>query len=77
MENITIYTTKYCPYCLRAKALLDEKGLSYTEIAVDQDDAQRNKMMELSGRQTVPQIFFDKEHIGGYDDLYAYFKRQK
>jgi glutaredoxin 3 len=72
--NILIYTSATCFYCVRAKALLKEKGLAYTEIRVDLDDAEREKMMALSGRRTVPQIFFDDKHIGGCDDLYAYFK---
>lgn len=76
MKNVVIYTTKTCPYCVMAKQLLDKKGLSYTEIYVDEDEAAREKMMSLSGRRTVPQIFFDDAHIGGYDDLYAYFNNQ-
>jgi glutaredoxin 3 len=61
---------------MMAKKLLQDKQLSYTEIRVDLDDEAREKMMTLSGRRTVPQIFIDEEHIGGYDDLYAYFKLQ-
>lgn len=57
-----------------AKKLLDERKLTYTEIRVDLDDEEREKMITLSGRRTVPQIFIDNAHIGGYDDLYAYFK---
>ena len=59
-----------------AKKLLQDKQLSYTEIRVDLDDEEREKMINLSGRRTVPQIFIDEELIGGYDDLYAYFKLQ-
>jgi glutaredoxin 3 len=59
-----------------AKKLLQDKQLSYTEIRVDLDDEEREKMITLSGRRTVPQIFIDEELIGGYDDLYAYFKLQ-
>ncbi len=73
MENILIYTTNTCPYCVAAKKLLQKKGLSWTEIRVDLDDQEREKMVELSGRRTVPQIFIDEKHIGGYDDLYTYF----
>ncbi len=73
MKNILIYTTNTCPYCTMAKKLLQKKGLSYTEIRVDLDEDEREKMIERSGRRTVPQIFFDETHIGGYDDLYAYF----
>ncbi len=74
MKNILIYTTAVCPYCVRAKQLLQTKGLAYTEIRVDLDEHEREKMIELSGRRTVPQIFIDGQHIGGSDDLYAYFR---
>ena len=74
MKKILIYTSDICSYCVRAKQLLQSKGLDYTEIRVDLDDAEREKMIARSGRRTVPQIFFDDEHIGGCDDLYAYFK---
>ena len=76
MKKILIYTTNTCPYCIMAKKLLQDKQLSYKEIRVDLDDDAREKMITLSGRRTVPQIFIDEESIGGYDDLYAYFKRQ-
>ena len=76
MEKILIYTTNTCPYCVMAKNLLQEKKLSYTEIRVDLNDDEREIMIARSGRRTVPQIFMDEEHIGGYDDLYAYFKSQ-
>lgn len=75
MSNINIYSTRTCPYCVMAKKLLAERGLLYREIFVDSDDAERDKMIELSGRRTVPQIFIDEKHIGGYDDLYTYFKK--
>ncbi|HHH89300.1 MAG TPA: glutaredoxin 3 [Aliiroseovarius sp.] len=68
--KITIYTTRFCPYCLRAKALLDSKSASYEEIAVDHDAEQRRIMEQRSGRTSVPQIFFGDEHIGGCDDLH-------
>lgn len=70
MSEIIIYTTEICPYCVRAKQLLDGKGLKYTEIRVDNDDALRDKMIKLSGRRTVPQIFIDNKPIGGCDDLH-------
>ena len=73
MNKVRIYTTASCPYCIRAKHLLQDKGLEYTEIRVDLDDTERDKMISLSGRRTVPQIFMDGNHIGGFDDLYAYF----
>ncbi|RCU51168.1 MULTISPECIES: glutaredoxin 3 [Corallincola] len=71
MTEVVIYTTKWCPYCIRAKALLEKLSLSYQEIAVDGQPALREKMMELSGRHTVPQIFIDGTSIGGCDDLVA------
>ena len=75
MKKVLIYSSATCPYCVRAKQLLKEEGLSYTEIRVDLDDVEREKMITLSGRRTVPQIFIDDQHIGGCDDLYAYFKK--
>ena len=75
MNKILIYTTNTCPYCVMAKKLLQKKGLSYTEIHVDLDDEAREKMIDRSGRRTVPQIFMDDIHIGGYDDLCDYFKK--
>ena len=71
MAEIIIYTTTYCPYCTRAKALLDKKRVKYTEINVIDDEEKRKEMIEKSGRTTVPQIFINGKHIGGYDDLYA------
>ncbi len=71
MANVIVYSSANCPYCLRAKDLLDQKGVQYQEIRVDQDLAQRDIMMEKSGRRTVPQIFINDKPIGGYDDLYA------
>lgn len=76
MENILIYTTNTCPYCVMAKNLLQEKKLSYTEIRVDLNEEEREIMIARSGRRTVPQIFMNEVLIGGYDDLYAYFKTQ-
>ncbi len=70
MKNITIYTTNTCPYCVRAKALLNKKNAIFTEINVE-DEQKRNKMMELTaGRRSVPQIFIGDRHVGGCDDLY-------
>ena len=69
--NIEIYTTPNCSYCLRAKALLDHKGLSYKEIRVDRSDADKEEMVRRSGgKRTVPQIFINNVSIGGYDDLW-------
>jgi len=71
MSDVTIYTTHFCPYCVRAKALLDSKNIRYTEIAVDTDYEQRSIMEQRSGQTSVPQIFIDEQHIGGCDDLHA------
>ena len=71
MPPIDIYTAPLCPFCAAAKRLLREKGATFTEIDVDDDDAQRNRMIERSsGRMTVPQIFIGATHVGGCDDLY-------
>lgn len=69
MPNIEIYTKPYCPYCERAKALLDSKGAEYKEIVASNDPALRKEMNERSGRATYPQIFIDGLHVGGCDDL--------
>lgn len=69
---VEIYTKKFCPYCWRAKALLDEKGVAYEEIAIDFGGAERQTMIERAkGRSTVPQIFIGNVHVGGCDDLVA------
>lgn len=71
MADITIYSTPICPYCVRAKNLLQQKGQTYTEIDVS-DDTERAKMIERAGGQrTVPQIFIGNRHIGGFDQLAA------
>lgn len=71
MPNVTIYTTNYCPYCVRAKDLLKRKAIAFTEINVE-DDAARDAMIgKAGGRRTVPQIFIGETHVGGCDDLYA------
>ena len=69
MARIEVYTTASCPYCVRAKRLLKERGLAYEEIDVATDDALRLEVMKRSGRRTVPQIFIDCRSIGGYDEL--------
>lgn len=67
-----IYTTEICPYCVAAKSLLRRLGFDYEEIRIDLDTARREEMLARSGgRRTVPQIFFDGDHVGGYDDLVA------
>ena len=72
MAKVEIYTKGYCPYCTRAKALLDGKGHSYTEFKVDEQPELRDQMIErANGGYTVPQIFIDGQHIGGCDDMMA------
>ena len=71
MAKIEIYTSPFCGYCARAKALLDSKGASYDELDVMMDDSKRTEMRERSRRTTVPQIFINGAHIGGSDDLAA------
>lgn len=68
-KAVTLYTTERCPFCVRAKQLLDMKHIPYTEIRVDLDLSQREKMEKISQRRTVPQIFIGDRHVGGYDDL--------
>ncbi|GGY93429.1 glutaredoxin 3 [Pseudoduganella plicata] len=70
--NVTMYTTAVCPYCIRAERLLEAKGIkNVNKIRVDLDPAQRQVMMEKTGRRTVPQIYVGDTHVGGFDDLYA------
>lgn len=72
MQVVKIYTTAVCPYCVRAKQILKAKGVAQIEeIRIDTDPEQRMKMMEITGRRTVPQIFIGQTHIGGCDDLVA------
>lgn len=66
-----MYSTTWCGYCIRAKALLDRRGLEYEEIVMDDDPAFRQKLLEMTGRWTVPQIFIDDVPIGGYTDLWC------
>ena len=76
MNNVRMYTTQVCPYCVRAKALLKQRGVAQIEeIRVDLDPAQRDRMIELTGRRTVPQIFIGDTHVGGCDDLVALDQR--
>lgn len=69
--GITLYMTGWCPYCARARALLEKKGLEFEVIDVDETDGMRALMIARSGRRTVPQIFIGDRHIGGCDDLVA------
>ena len=72
MAVVEIYTTTFCPYCVRAKSLLEQKGAEFTEIKVDGDSQLRQQMTErANGGYTVPQIFINQQHIGGCDDMMA------
>jgi len=72
MAQVEMYTTMWCPYCARARALFERKGVAFDEIDLDAEPNRRNEMMRrASGRRTVPQIFIDGEHIGGCDDMMA------
>ncbi|RZL00166.1 MAG: glutaredoxin 3 [Rubrivivax sp.] len=76
MQAVKMYTTQVCPYCIRAKMLLKQRGVdTIEEIRVDQDPAQRLHMMEITGQRTVPQIFIGGTHVGGCDDLIALDQR--
>lgn len=70
--NVEIYTWSWCPFCIRAKALLEKKGVNYTEYCIDGDEAARAKMTKrANGRRSLPQIFINNRHVGGCDDVYA------
>ena len=72
MNAVRMYTTQVCPYCLRAKALLRQRGVQQIEeIRIDLDAEQRDHMIEITGRRTVPQIFIGQTHVGGCDELIA------
>ena len=72
MQAVKMYTTAVCPYCIRAKQLLKARGVEQIdEIRVDEHPQERMKMMEITGRRTVPQIFIGATHVGGCDDLIA------
>lgn len=71
MQAVLIYTTAWCPYCIRAKALLDKKGVPYEEVGVDGNPDLRAEMSRKAGRTSVPQIWIGSTHVGGCDDLYA------
>lgn len=76
MNHVTMYTTEYCPFCIRAKQLLKARGVeAIAEIRVDADPGERETMMKKTGRRTVPQIFIGETHVGGCDDLMALDQR--
>jgi glutaredoxin 3 len=72
MNRVEIYTTLICPYCVAAKQFLEQRDLDYVEVRIDTDPGRRDEMLSRSGgRRTVPQIFVNGEHVGGFDDLVA------
>ena len=72
MQAVKMFTTSVCPYCVRAKQVLKARGVEQIEeIRIDTDPVQRQHMMEITGRRTVPQIFIGTTHVGGCDDLMA------
>jgi len=72
MAEVELYTTPFCPYCTRARALLDRKGVAFTDIDITEESGRRAEMIRRAGgRTSVPQIFIDGEHIGGSDELVA------
>ncbi|MCC7515925.1 MAG: glutaredoxin 3 [Pseudomonadales bacterium] len=75
MAAVTIYSSDFCPYCRRAKALLRDKGVDFEEICVDGEAGLRAEMAARAGRNTVPQIWIGERHIGGCDDLHALEQR--
>ncbi len=78
MKKVTIYTKETCPYCVMAKNLLKQKGVSeFEEIRIDLDPEVRQKMIDITGRMTVPQIYIGNTHVGGFDDLSALNKGGK
>lgn len=77
MVKIDIYTTQTCPYCFAAKALLEDKGVEFTEIDVTMPDMRQTMVQRANGRRTVPQIFIGETHVGGYDDISALERQGK
>ncbi len=70
--NVEIYTWSTCPFCIRAKGLLKQKGVTFTEYCIDGDEVARAKMAQRShGRRSLPQVFINNQHVGGCDDLHA------
>ena len=71
MPNVVVYTTRVCPYCIQAKALLKKKGVAFSEIDVSNDTEKRTWLVSATGQRTVPQIFINDQPIGGFDDMAA------
>jgi glutaredoxin 3 len=76
MAEVTIYSTAWCPFCVRAKRLLADKGAAFTEFDISGDAERRKEMIQRSGRTSVPQIWIGERHVGGCDELYA-LERQR
>ena len=78
MKKVEIYTWQYCPFCTRAKSLLNKKSIDFIEYKIDGDESAREKMSErANGRRSLPQIFIDNKGIGGCDDLYSLEEENK
>ncbi len=77
MPKVIIYTTDYCPYCVRAKALLQRKQIQFEEIKIVNDEMREEMIVKSGGKRTVPQIFIGEKHIGGCDDLYELDRQKK
>lgn len=75
MSKVQIYTTGWCPYCVAAKALFEEKQVAFEELDASDPDVRMDMVQRAHGRRTVPQIFIGEHHIGGYDDLAALERR--
>lgn len=75
MPKVQIYTTQWCPYCHAAKALLEEKGVTYDEVNAEDPEVRAQMVQRAHGRRTVPQIFIGDTHVGGYDDMAALDRR--
>lgn len=69
--SVTMYSTPWCPFCVRARSLLKQKGVSFEDIDVSRDPGRKREMMERSGQRTVPQIWIGEQHIGGCDELFV------
>jgi len=78
MKKVEIYTWQYCPFCIRAKTLLNKKNIDFIEYKIDGDESAREKMCErANGKRSLPQIFIDNNSIGGCDDLYSLEEENK
>ncbi len=76
MANVEVFSGDFCPYCMRAKSLLKKKGVAFSEYNVQRQPDRRAEMLRRSnGMRTIPQIFIDKRHVGGFDELYALEKK--